>query len=313
MVMWSNKLPFFTVLIPTYNRAGLLLRALVSVEKQTFRDFDVVVMDDGSTDETRDVVDRWKMTVSFPVKYLRQENSGKIAAYNNAIPHIQGFFMVLLDSDDALVPTALELFYFNWHQIPENEREQYAGVEGLSEIMPSGEIAGELFPKNGMTSTYPEMRYKHGITGDKRHALRTSVMREYPFPLFAGEKHNRESIIWCRMAKKYVFRYFNEVVQEVYYQTDGLSAITSHRRQQSPHGFSLAFLEVVNDHAVVCSPKQLRRDTSNYIRYALHAGTSLVAQYHKMRDKRLWWKMMPEGVLRWFADKLQLFFKARRK
>jgi hypothetical protein len=163
-----------------------------------------------------------------------------------------------------------------------------------------------------MTSTYPEMRYKFGISGDKRHALRTTVMREYPFPLFAGEKHNRESILWCRMANKYVFRYFNEVVQKIHYQPDGLSAATSLRRQQSPNGFSLAFLEMINDHADVCSSRQLNRDAANYVRYALHAGTSLIDQYHKVRDKKLWWRALPGGVAHWFADLCLLLVQDKR-
>ena len=304
--------PYFTVFIPTYNRAALLPRALDSIQKQTFRDFDVLIMDDGSDDETRVVVETWSNTVDFPVKYIWQENSGKIAAYNNAIHHVNGFLMVLLDSDDELAPRALELFYINWHKIPEAERARYAGVEGLSIVMPSGKIAGELFPQDGMTSTYPEMRYKWGISGDKRHALRTSVMKEYPFPIFAGEKHNRESIIWCRMANKYVFRYFNEVVQRIYYQPDGLSSVTSLRRKQSPKGFSLAFLEMINDHADVCSSRQLTRDAANYVRYALHAGTSLIDQYHKVSDKRLWWRALPGGVAHWGTDICLSLFQGRK-
>ena len=297
--------PFFTIFIPTYNRAALLPRALASIERQTFRDFEVLIVDDGSTDLTREIVAAWRERVDFPVKYIWQENAGKIAAYNRAIEHVEGFFMVLLDSDDELTPRALELYQRNWYAIPEAERDRYAGVEGLSIVMPSGEIAGQSFPQDGMTSTYPEMRFKYGISGDKRHALRTSVMREFPFPLYPGEKHNRESLIWCRMAKRYVFRYFNEVVQQIHYQDDGLSAITSRRRRQSPKGFSLAFLEMINDHAQSCSPKQLRRDAANYVRYALHAGTSLRDQYRAVNDKRLWWRALPSGLMHWMVDRLK--------
>ena len=297
--------PFFTLFIPTYNRAALLPRALASIERQTFRDFEVLIVDDGSTDGTRELVAAWRERMDFPVKYVWQENAGKIAAYNRAIEHVDGFLMVLLDSDDELTPKALELFHFNWNAIPEDEREHYAGVEGLSVVMPSGEIAGQQFPRDGMTSTYPQMRFKYGISGDKRHALRSSVMREYPFPLFPGEKHNRESLIWCRMAKRYVFRYFNAVVQQIHYQDDGLSAVTSGRRRQSPKGFSLAFLEMINDHAQFCSPGQVRRDAANYVRYALHAGITLRAQHQAVKDKRLWWRVLPGGVLHWLADRLQ--------
>jgi glycosyltransferase involved in cell wall biosynthesis len=296
--------PFFTIFIPTFNRAALLPRALASIERQTFRDFEVLIVDDGSTDRTRDIVAAWCDGVNFPVNYVWQENAGKIAAYNRAIDLVNGFLMVLLDSDDELTPRALELFHLNWNAIPQEERDRYAGVEGLSIVMPSGEVAGQAFPEDGMTSTYPEMRYKYGISGDKRHALRTSVMREFPFPLFPGEQHNRESLIWCRMAKRYVFRYFNAVVQQIHYQDDGLSAITSHRRRQSPRGFSLAFLEMINDHAQFCSPEQVRRDAGNYVRYALHAGIPLRSQQRAVKEKRLWWRALPGGVLHWLADRL---------
>jgi len=304
--------PFFTVFIPTYNRAGLLPRALASVARQTFQDFELLILDDGSTDATRMLVDAWSAGVDFPVRYVWQENAGKIAAYNRALGLVRGFMMVLLDSDDVLVPSALQQFYDQWQRIPPGERGRYAGVEGLSALMPSGEIAGEPFPRDGMDSSYPEMRFGLGVSGDKRHALRSEVMREFPFPLFPGERHNRESLIWCRMARKYRFRYFNGVVQQVYYQPDGLSARTSERRLQSPRGFSLAFLEMVNEHADVCPPKQLRRDAANYVRYALHAGKSLRRQYREMNDKGLWWRVMPGGLLHWLADELRLFLRGGR-
>lgn len=99
-------MPFFSVIIPTYNRAGLLRKALASISRQQFRDFEIVVVDDGSTDDTEAVV----RSSELPVSFLHQTNAGPGAARNLGIAHAQGHYVVFLDSDDQWLPWTLETY-----------------------------------------------------------------------------------------------------------------------------------------------------------------------------------------------------------
>ena len=142
--------PFFTIFIPTYNRAHTLPRALESIEKQSFRDFEVVIIDDGSIDGTGALVEGWQKRVDFPVHYHWQSNQGKHVAHNTALRFAKGEFTVILDSDDALMPDALKIFKNSWETIHKDQKQFFAGIEGLCAHMENGKIAGTPFPHNNL-------------------------------------------------------------------------------------------------------------------------------------------------------------------
>jgi len=102
------KTPVFSVIIPTYNRASLVAEAIGSVLAQTCDNYEIIVMDDGSTDDTREVVGRFEVAHGGCVRYLHQKNQGKSVALNNALPHARGEFIAFLDSDDSWLPELLE-------------------------------------------------------------------------------------------------------------------------------------------------------------------------------------------------------------
>jgi glycosyltransferase involved in cell wall biosynthesis len=296
----------FTIFIPTYNRAHTLPRALASIEQQTFRDFEVLIIDDGSTDDTRELIEQWRQRVDFPVIYHWQENQGKNGAHNAALPLAHGFFTVNLDSDDMLVPNALERLYFHWQQIPEAERDQYAGVEGLCVHMDSGDIAGTPFPQDSMDSDYYEIREKYQVKGDKKCAVRTDIMREYPYPRFSGERHVRPSLLWKRIARKYKFRYVNEIIERIEYQPGGLSSNRFALRMKNPNGFRCYFLEEINYPWPGKSLKRSFDDYAKYVRYSLHSGIGYLRQFKDARFHWLWLLAAPVGSLQWLGDKVRL-------
>lgn len=297
----------FTIFIPTYNRAYTLERAFLSIESQTFHDFDVLIIDDGSTDNTRQLVNKWREKVDFVVNYFYKENGGKPSAYNYALDKITGYFTVLLDSDDALAPDALEMFEYYWNKIPVELQHQYAGVEGLTALMSNGEVFGSKFPKDIMDGNYLEITKNMG--GDRKNAILTNVMKEYPFPVFDGEKNIRESIICARMSHKYKFRYVNYIFQYVEQYMDGLSANPLKRRTGSPNGFMLAYREIINDHFNYFSYKELYQANCKYIRYGKHAGFSLKEMYTKVRDKKLFFLSIPSGMRGYIIDRIKIRMK----
>lgn len=307
-----TRVPLFTVFIPTFNRADTLPRALESVEQQTLRDFEVLIVDDGSTDATRELVTNWTSGADFPVEYIHQENQGKHGAHNTALEHARGELVAILDSDDALVPQALESLAEHWHAIPETERRHFAGVEGLCIDMDTGEVAGTRYPDDVFDSTYHEIRHKYRVTGDKKGAIRTDVLREFPYPVFAGEKHVRPSLVWERMSLRYKVRYVNVPIQRIQYQAGGLSSDRFGLRLRNPNGYSLYFreaAEIFHRDAPIGLRRQLM---TNHVRYALHAGIGPVRQWNRVTAHGLWMLAFPAGWLKRQSDRIRQRARQRK-
>ena len=137
--------PMFTIFIPSYNRAYCLPRALQSVAESTCQDLEVVLIDDGSTDDTRAVVADWQGRAPFPLRYFFQDNAGKANAHNRAVAEAQGYFFINLDSDDSLIPEALDAVLAEWATVPEGQREGLSGIAGLL-LEEDGSVSGTTLP-----------------------------------------------------------------------------------------------------------------------------------------------------------------------
>src|SRR5579872_2682653 len=133
----------FTVFTPTYNRASTLPRVYESLKAQTFRGFEWLIVDDGSTDSTREIVEKWQ--AEFPIRYIYQRNQGKPAAYNRAVAEARGELFLFIDSDDACLPEALERLKYHWDGIPAGERGKFSAVTALCKDQHDC-LCGEKFP-----------------------------------------------------------------------------------------------------------------------------------------------------------------------
>jgi glycosyltransferase involved in cell wall biosynthesis len=202
--------PFFTVFTPTYNRAHTLHRVFESLCAQTFRDFEWVVVDDGSTDNTSELIHSWTEVADFPIRYFRQPNSGKHMAHNIAVREARGWFFAPVDSDDAMSPDALERVHAIWHELPDTERSIFCGVGGLCRDQ-FGAVIGDRFPTSPYDADFREMSFFRRVGGDKWCAQRTDVLRRYPFPAIPGTNFVPEGLLWLQIARAYKFRFVNEV------------------------------------------------------------------------------------------------------
>src|SRR4051812_47352897 len=137
----------FTVVTATYNRAHTLHRVYESLLAQTFRDFEWLVVDDGSTDGTRKLIEGWQAEASFAIRYLYQANAGKHIACNRAVREAAGRFITGIDSDDACLPHALERLIHHWNRIPADEQAGFTGVSALC-IDETGQLVGTRFPRD---------------------------------------------------------------------------------------------------------------------------------------------------------------------
>jgi glycosyltransferase involved in cell wall biosynthesis len=215
----STASPFFTVFTPTYNRAHTLHRVFDSLCAQTFRDFEWLVVDDGSTDNTPELVGEWMKITRFPIRYFRQQNSGRHIADNLTIKEARGEILAGIDSDDALMPNALERIWHLWHEIPVPERVHFLGIVGHC-CDQRGRLIGHMFPASPFDTNYREFVFTHRrFGGQKCDVCRSDVSREYPMPEIVGTNYVPEAVTGLQAARKYKIRCVNEVFR-IYYVDD---------------------------------------------------------------------------------------------
>lgn len=211
-----------TVLTPTYNRAYILKNAFDSLCKQTNKDFEWIIVDDGSTDDTEALVKSWREEATFSTVYVKQPNGGKHRAINRGVSLATSEYILILDSDDVLTENAVEKIH-EWIETIKDV-EGFAGVSGLkgwknNDTAVGGDLGGNTY----VDATNLERR-KLKMMGDKAEIYKTELLKKYPFPEFEGENFLRESAVWDRIAKDgYKIRWFNEIIYKCEYLEDGLT------------------------------------------------------------------------------------------
>ena len=302
---------YFTIFTPTYNREHLLTRVFESLKKQTFKNFEWLIIDDGSTDGTKELILKTQGKANFPIVYEWVPNRGKHKVTNLAVNKARGKFFITLDSDDWLEPNALERFKFHWETIPLEWRHHFSGVSGLSQFGGNvvdgipGKLNGMKNPVDILDTDMISIREKYKVRGEKCGCHLTSVMKEFPFPEFPNEKFSPEIIVYRRMAKKYKVRYVNEIYRNVEIQSGGLSDPQSFlkRNVNSPNGLALRFNE---ETIVVFSFLKKIKASINYIRFSLHANISLSQVYNKCLRKSLFLLSLPISIIFYLIDKRKI-------
>lgn len=230
-----------TVFTPTYNRAYILPKLYRSLKKQTCMDFEWLVVDDGSTDNTSELFEKWKDERSFPIRYIKQLNGGKHRAINHGVKEAKGELFFIVDSDDILSTEAIQRIVNQY--MPIRNDMSFGGICGLRAYHNGKRIGGECnFGTLDCTSL--DFRYKYHIKGDMAEVIRTSVFKEFPFPEIEGEKFCPEALIFNRIATKYKLRYFYEKVYLCEYLEDGLTASIVKVRMKSPQTSTMFYSEL---------------------------------------------------------------------
>lgn len=209
-----------TVFTPTYNRGYLLDKLYESLLKQTNTDFEWLIIDDGSNDNTSNIINKFIDDDKIRIRYFYQENGGKHRAINKGLDIAEGELFFIVDSDDTLIPTAIELVLEKYKSV-ENCPE-FAGISfnrGYSEK----EIIGKTFSSEFMDCTNLE-RGKNNILGDKSEIYRTEILRNIKFPEIEGENFMSEIVLWNEVARQgYKLRWYNEIIYICNYLEDGLT------------------------------------------------------------------------------------------
>lgn len=227
-----------TVFTPAYNRAYTLHKCYESLQKQTSKDFTWLIIDDGSTDNTKELVDSWRSENKIEIRYKYQENQGMHGAHNTAYELIDTELNVCIDSDDYMPEDAVENIVRFWK---ENKREDLAGIAGL-DIYESGEIIGEKLPKDIKESTYWDIYHKYKVKGDKKLVYRSDLTRKYPYPVFEGEKYVGLGYKYAKLDDDYKLLFLNKPLCIVEYMEDGSSRNMLKQYRNNPRGF--AFIRI---------------------------------------------------------------------
>lgn len=259
-----------TVFTPTYNRAFLLTRLYESLCKQTYKDLEWLIVDDGSTDNTKAVVDGFIAEDKINIRYFLQENGGKHRAINSGVQEARGELFFIVDSDDWLPEDALAIVHEQWQIVKDNP--EVGGVCGL-DMAPNGNVIGSGLPCNHLECSSMDIRLKHHVKGDLKEVFRTSVLLELPFPEYEGEKFCPEALVWNRIATKYKLRYFDKITYIADYQPGGLTANIVRVRMQSPIASTTCYQELLTHDIPL---KQKVKAAINYWRFAacLPAGST---------------------------------------
>jgi glycosyltransferase involved in cell wall biosynthesis len=298
--------PQFTIGTCTYNRAHTLHRVYGSLAAQTYRDFEWLVVDDGSTDGTRERVGRWQREAAFPIRYVWQPNGGKHIAANRAHDEARGKLYLGLDSDDGCVPQALERMKHHWDAIPRAERHRFCGATALC-MDEKGALVGTRFPREVIDSDSVEIRYRYKVKGEKWGFMRTEVLRAHPFPEVAGVRFVTEATVYRRIAQKYRIRYFNEALR-IYYSHDADQSsrlVNSAVRDAASMRLYLRDVLLGDLRWFRHDPVRFLRDAANFGRFSLDCGVALPAQFAELPDIRarlLWLLGLPAGFLYHLKD-----------
>ncbi|MDR2546886.1 MAG: glycosyltransferase family 2 protein [Lachnospiraceae bacterium] len=231
--MQNNK-AMVTVLTATYNRWHLLPNLYHSLCKQTSGEFEWLIVDDGSSDETGAEIEKLKKTAPFPIHYVYKENGGKHTALNAGIPLITTDLLIIIDSDDVLKEDAIETILF--YHARYSDRQDLCGYS-FHMCYPDGRINGKLFSPDERVDTFINVRLRgRDANSDKTEAIYTKILKEYPYPEFPGEKFFAEGIIWIQMAAKYQMVHINKAITITDYLADGLTKNRHQLAITSPRG-----------------------------------------------------------------------------
>ena len=254
-----------TVFTPTYNRAYCLSNLYESLCEQIYKEFEWIIVDDGSSDNTEELVKSFIDEQKIAIRYIRQVNGGKHRAINRGVKEARGELFFIVDSDDTLPKDSLEIVKqeadtINWGS------GVFVGLSGVLVDKKGCSIGGGL-GKESIVSNAIDIRYEHKVKGDMAEVWRTEILSQYPFPTFDGENFITEAVVWFRMAQKYVVKYFNKPIYQAEYLSDGLTSNIRRIHRNSPLGSMLYCLEMISNEHIPFGAKV--KAAINYWRYTI--------------------------------------------
>lgn len=284
-----------TVFTPTFNRAYRLQELYDSLSSQSYKDFEWLVVDDGSTDATKELISKFISEGKMTLRYFTQKNSGKHVAINKGAQEAMGELFFIADSDDRLPADGLQKVAEYFESV--KDKQEIGGVCGRKAYF-DGKIVGNTAKFDPIISDAIEIRYQHKIEGDLAEVFKTEVLREFPFPEIENEKFCPEVLIWNRISSKYKLLYFDEPVYFCEYLPDGLTAKIVKIRMNSPIASMMTYAELEQKNIPLV---QKLKANLNFWRFSYNSKISF-GQKYKMPKSILSFIGMPIGYMMYLKD-----------
>lgn len=227
-----------TIFTPTYNRAYILGRAYESLLNQTNKDFIWLIIDDGSTDNTEELVKNWKKDNKIEIEYIKQENQGKHIAHNTAVENCKTEFLLILDSDDFLSKNAIEILEKEVEKI--KDKENISGIIGNRWNYKNNKVIGTEMPKKIKIASGLELYQKLEFRGDTLRLYKTKILKTVLFPKFEGEKFVYENVVFDVIDSKYKMLINRDKLYYGEYLEDGYTTNAKKIEENNPKGYACA-------------------------------------------------------------------------
>lgn len=229
-----------TVFTPTYNRMAMLPRLYESLKSQNSVDFEWLVVDDGSSDGTAQLMRRYIEEAPFPIRYERKENGGKHTAYNRGLELAAGAYFFCVDSDDLLAPEAVGQILQTVSRMEKNQ-----GIVAYKQDL-SGRRLSKEFPLKKEVCLFHELSLVYGCSGEFSLVFPTELARAYPFPVFEGERFVTESVVYDRISPRCPMLLLGVALTLCEYQADGYSSDANAVMARNPAGYCLYFMQRID-------------------------------------------------------------------
>jgi glycosyltransferase involved in cell wall biosynthesis len=282
-----------TIFTPTYNRAHLLQKVYDSLLMQTDQNFEWVIVDDGSADNTPALIQQFADEQRVKIVFEKQANSGKHIAINRGLQLASGELFLILDSDDELTPDAVEKVATQWNNLLKEPGIETFGGLVANKSYTNGKEIGSGLNYEILDTTIIDYRFHRKITGDKLEIFKTQLIKQYPFPV-NGEKFCPEALIWNRIGSKYKFRFFNDSIYLAEYLPDGLTDRIVTIRKKSPNNAATYYAELA---AYNIPFAEKVKAGINYWRFSIYdKSTSIWGKFSKI-NPLLGLVTMPFGLI----------------
>ena len=212
------------------------------MENQICKDFVWLIVDDGSIDETKFVVEKIRQVSSFPIEYTYKTNGGKHTALNQAIEKANTELFFIVDSDDVLTPDAIQTTCTDWDNYRSYNLSGISYLRGYDDA----HVIGDLFPSDHLIDSFANVRVRKHILGDKAEVWATQYLKRFRFPVFEGERFLVESWMWLQVSDLADMLFVNKVIYLTEYLQGGLTQSGRKLRISCPQGgmkFSILLMD----------------------------------------------------------------------
>jgi len=290
----------FTVFTPCYNSEKLLHRVFDSLQNQSYKDFEWIVINDASQDKTHEVIENFIAKANFPVNYIRNEKNLMLSNnFNIAIREAKGEFFIPAGHDDEFSPETLYTFLNYWEKFGSD---LYSGITCLCNDQ-FGNLIGDQFPESPYFSNYFDVVYNIKVKGEKWGIIRTSVIKRFLLPEDV-DLYVSEGLIWLGIGKEYKTIFINEALRSYYINEIGHASLSSIGKFgiKYPKGQRYLYLQMINTfHKLIKHNYEIKiKNYINYIRLSLYVGIPFSKMFKDIlliQEKILFCIFFPIGFL----------------